>query len=270
MSMGPEDPRVKDRMSRIKHKVLVLSGKGGVGKSTVSVNLAAALAAAGRKVGLLDIDVHGPSIPKLLGIEGAPIEGTESSIKPLALGDNLRVMSIGLLLRKSDDAVIWRGPMKFNVIRQFLSDVEWGELDYLIIDSPPGTGDEPLTIAQLVLNPDGAVIVTTPQDVALTDVRKCISFCRHLSIPIIGIVENMSGFVCAHCGKRTDIFKSGGGEALAKEAGVPFLGRVPIDPGIVGASDEGKPYVLSAPATEAGRVFASIAAPLLRLEEKHE
>ena len=266
--MPKDDEKVEKRLSMIEHKVLVLSGKGGVGKSTVAVNLAVALAAAGKKVGLLDVDIHGPSVPKLLGVENFPLHGTEESLHPLEIGDNLRVMSIGFLLRDSDDAVIWRGPMKFGAIKQFLGDVEWGELDYLIVDSPPGTGDEPLTIAQLINDADGAVIVTTPQDVALIDVRKCISFCRQLSMPVIGVVENMSGFLCPHCGERTEIFKSGGGRVMAEDMGVPFLGSIPIDPSIVSSSDEGKPYVVNAPETEAGRIFAALAAPILRLGEK--
>jgi len=263
--MPKDDEKIKKRLAMIRHKVLVLSGKGGVGKSTVAVNLAVALAAAGKKVGLLDIDIHGPSVPKLLGVEGFPLHGTEEALHPLEIGDNLRVMSIGFLLKDSDDAVIWRGPMKFNAIKQFLGDVEWGELDYLVVDSPPGTGDEPLTIAQLVGNADGAVIVTTPQDVAVIDVRKCISFCRQLSLPVIGVIENMSGFRCPHCGKTTEIFKSGGGKKMAEDMGVPFLGSIPIEPSIVSSSDEGKPHVINAPNTESGRVFAALAAPLLRL-----
>ena len=261
-----DDEKITKRLAMIRHKVLVLSGKGGVGKSTVAVNLAVALAAAGKKVGLLDVDIHGPSVPKLLGVEGFPLHGTEESLHPLEIGDNLRVMSIGFLLRENDDAVIWRGPMKFGAIKQFLGDVEWGELDYLIVDSPPGTGDEPLTIAQLIRDADGAVIVTTPQDVALIDVRKCISFCRQLSLPVIGVVENMSGFYCPHCGEKTEIFKGGGGKSMADDMGVPFLGSIPIDPSIVSSSDEGKPYVVNAPETEAGKIFAALAAPILRLE----
>ena len=266
--MPKDDDKIKKRLAMIKHKVLVLSGKGGVGKSTVAVNLAVALAAAGKKVGLLDVDIHGPSVPKLLGVEGFPLHGTEEALHPLEIGDNLRVMSIGFLLRESDDAVIWRGPMKFSAIKQFLGDVEWGELDYLVVDSPPGTGDEPLTIAQLINDADGAVIVTTPQDVALIDVRKCISFCRQMSLPVIGVVENMSGFKCPHCGEKTEIFKGGGGKSMAEDMGVPFLASVPIDPSIVASSDEGKPHVINAPETEAGRIFAALAAPILRLGER--
>lgn len=266
--MPKDEEKIKERLGRIKHKVLVLSGKGGVGKSTVAVNLAVALAGAGKKVGLLDIDIHGPSVPKLLGVQGFPIHGTQDAISPVEIGDNLRVMSIGFLLKDSDDAVIWRGPMKFGVIKQFLGEVEWGELDYLVVDSPPGTGDEPLTIAQLIDDADGAVIVTTPQDVALIDVRKCINFCRQLSLPVIGVVENMSGFSCPHCGERTEIFKSGGGRVMAEDMGVPFLGQVPVDPRIVSASDDGEPYIVKFPETEAGKIFASLAAPILRLSGK--
>jgi Mrp family chromosome partitioning ATPase/predicted Fe-Mo cluster-binding NifX family protein len=258
--------KLDERLSRIKHKILVLSGKGGVGKSTIAVNLAVALATAGRKVGLLDVDIHGPSVPKMLGIENMPLHGTGKAISPLEVGDNLRVMSIGLLLRNTDDAVIWRGPMKMGVIKQFLSDVEWGELDFLIIDSPPGTGDEPLSVAQLVPDADGAVIVTTPQTVALIDVRKCVTFCRQLGLPVIGVVENMSGFVCPHCGERTELFKSGGGGKMADDMDIPFLGAVPFDPSVVYAADDGQPFVLKHPETETGKLFASLAAPLLALK----
>lgn len=266
MSALPQDEKVNERMATVEHKVLVLSGKGGVGKSTVAVNIAVTLATAGKKVGLLDVDVHGPSVPNLLGVAGMPLHGTEEMVHPLEVGENLKLMSIGFLLRNSDDAVIWRGPMKFNVIKQFLGDVDWGDLDFLIIDSPPGTGDEPLSVVQLVGNADGAVVVTTPQDLALIDVRKCITFCRQLKLPVLGVVENMSGFVCPKCGERTDIFKAGGGEEMARDMGVPFLGRVPIDPGIVSASDEGRPYAVNFPTTESGKVFASVAAPILALD----
>jgi len=259
--------KLKKRMEKVSHKVLVLSGKGGVGKSTVAVNLAVALAAAGKKVGLMDVDIHGPSVPAMLGIEKMQLHGTEDSICPFALGDNLKVMSIGLLLRDSDDAVIWRGPMKMGVIRQFLSDVEWGDLDYLVIDSPPGTGDEPLSVAQLIPDADGAVIVTTPQTVALNDVRRCITFCRQLNLRVLGVVENMSGFICPHCGERTEIFTSGGGEKMAGSMGVPFLGRVPLDPAVVTSGDSGEPFVASMASTGTGRIFSSLAEPLLALDE---
>lgn len=263
-----DQEKLNKRLSKIKHKILVLSGKGGVGKSTIAVNLAVALAAAGKKVGLLDVDIHGPSVPKMLGIENMSLQGSGESINPLEVGDNLRVMSIGFLLRSADDAVIWRGPMKMGVIKQFLSDVEWGELDYLVIDSPPGTGDEPLSVAQLVPDADGAVVVTTPQNIALIDVRKCITFCRQLKLPVIGVVENMSGFVCPHCGERTELFKSGGGEEMAKDMNVPYLGAVPFDPAVVHAADLGEPYVLKHPESETGKIFAALAAPMLALKKR--
>ena len=246
------------RLCRIKHKVLVLSGKGGVGKSTVAANLAAALAASGARVGLLDVDIHGPSVPRLLSLRGMPAAGNGESIIPVSAGDGLKVMSIGFLLRNEDDAVIWRGPMKMGVIRQFLKDVEWGDLDYLIIDSPPGTGDEPLSVCQLIENATGAIVVTTPQDVAVADVRKSISFCRQLDLPVLGVVENMSGFVCPKCGEVTEVFKSGGGERMALDMAVPFLGRVPLDPAVVAGGDAGRPFAAQEEGGETAKAFAEI------------
>jgi ATP-binding protein involved in chromosome partitioning len=203
---------IQNTMGRIRHKIIVMSGKGGVGKSTVATNIAVALASKGQKVGLMDVDIHGPSIPKMLGLDGHMLKGSETGLAPIPYNDNLGVMSIGFILKSQDDAVIWRAPLKHKLIRDFLTDVQWGNLDYLIIDSPPGTGDEPLSVAQLLEDADGAVIVTTPQDVALIDVRKAITFCRQVKIPVLGVVENMSGFVCPHCGKPSNIFKVGGGE----------------------------------------------------------
>jgi ATP-binding protein involved in chromosome partitioning len=268
-SQFPSGENLTQRMSRVKNKILVLSGKGGVGKSTVAVNIGVALALAGMRVGLLDIDVHGPSIPKLLNLEGKRIDATDSGIVPTGFGDNLKVMSIGFLLQERNEPVIWRGPMKYGVIKQFLQDVVWGELDYLVVDSPPGTGDEPLSVAQLLVENGGgvqAVIVTTPQELALSDVRKSINFCRTLHIPILGVVENMSGFVCPHCGKTSDIFKTGGGEQMAREMAVPFLGRVPIDPQVVEASDEGKPYMYHYARTETAKAFGRVIRPILEME----
>jgi len=237
-----EKEALRGNLARIAHTIIVLSGKGGVGKSTVAVNLAFSLAEKKKRTGLLDIDIHGPSVPKLLGLEAQRLDATdEGKILPIEYGGFLRVISIGFMLRQPDDAVIWRGPLKYGVIKQFLKDVAWGDLDYLVIDSPPGTGDEPLSVCQLVENPDGAVIVTTPQDVSLIDVRKSISFCRQLGITVLGVVENMSGFICPHCGRETAIFKRGGGEAMARDTGVPFLGRIPLDPGIAEGGDAGKP-----------------------------
>jgi len=236
--------QIEQRLCSIKNKVIVMSGKGGVGKSTTAVNLALALAKEGKKVGLLDVDIHGPSVPKMLGAENIRPRGNENSMLPIDC-HGLKVMSIGFLLPKQSDAVIWRGPMKTKVIQQFIRDVEWGELDYLVVDCPPGTGDEPLSILQLLGKNTRAVIVTTPQEVAVIDVQKSITFCRQLDLPVIGVIENMSGFVCPHCGEVADIFKSGGGERMAKEMEVPFLGKIPVDPAMVEAGDSGVPYVVA-------------------------
>ncbi len=261
-----EQAQIRRRMAQIKCKILVLSGKGGVGKSTVAVNLALSLALAGKRTGLLDIDIHGPSVPKILNLEGKMVGGMPDAILPVELGEHLKVMSIGFLLSSATDAVIWRGPRKYHMIKQFLKDVEWGELDFLIIDSPPGTGDEPLAIIQLLEKADGAVVVTTPQEVALSDVRRGITFCRSLDLPVLGVLENMSGFVCPTCGQRTDIFKSGGGENMATAMTVPFLGRIPIDPQIVDACDSGQPYLETYRESQAAAAFN---AAVTRLIEAH-
>jgi ATP-binding protein involved in chromosome partitioning len=253
-----ERQQLESRLCRIQHKILVLSGKGGVGKSTVAANLAVSLARAGQKVGLLDIDVHGPSIPRLLGLEGHQVLGAEEGMVPVKMNDNLAVMSIGFLVGNEKTPVIWRGPMKYGVIQQFLKDVVWKDLDYLVVDSPPGTGDEPLSVAQLVGSGAAAIIVTTPQDVAVADVRRCVSFCNTLSVRVIGIIENMSGYVCPRCGESIDIFKTGGGEALAQEMQVPFLGKIPIDPQIVVSGDAGTPFAGRDVATPADAAFAKI------------
>ena len=270
---GPERQRQRQalqaRLSHIRHKVMVLSGKGGVGKSTVAVNIARALAEAGRRVGLLDVDVHGPSVPRMLGLEGQSVGVRDGTLLPVTVG-GLKVISLGFMLPERDAAVIWRGPMKMNVIRQFLSDVEWGDLDYLVIDSPPGTGDEPLSVAQLVEGADGAVRVTTPQAVALADVRRSINFCRQLGLPVLGVIENMSGLACPHCGEVTHVFGTGGGERMAREMGVPFLGRVPIDPKIVEACDAGTPFIQPGAEGPTARAFEQVIGPLLALDESAE
>jgi len=245
-------------MERVKNKILILSGKGGVGKSTVAVNLATSLATNGYSVGLLDVDIHGPSIPKMLGIENENLSYVQDKIQPVIASPNLSVISMAFLLSK-DAPVIWRGPLKMKAIDQFINDVEWGELDYLIIDSPPGTGDEPLSVAQLLEKLDGAIIVTTPQDLALLDSRRAVNFVRQLEIPVIGILENMSGFICPHCGKRIDLFKVGGGERAARELGVPFLGRIPIEPQIVSSGDEGLSFIHRFGDTEAAKAFQRVA-----------
>jgi len=256
--MQSEQEQIRKRVKQIKHQILVLSGKGGVGKSTVAVNLAVSLALAGRKVGLLDIDIHGPSVPKILNLERKTVQAAGNTILPVEANENLKVISIGFLLRSSNDAVIWRGPMKYRMIKQFLKDVDWGSLDFLIVDSPPGTGDEPLSVVQLLENADGAIIVTTPQEVALSDVRKCITFCGQLNLPVLGVLENMSGFVCPKCGEKTDIFKSGGGEQMASQMSVPFLGRIPIEPQIVQACDAGKPFLYHYKQSQTAKAFEKI------------
>ncbi len=242
--MEEEEAAVKASMDKIKHKIMVMSGKGGVGKTTVAANLAFALGMAGLDVGLMDADIHGPDVPKILGIEDKRPEPAGEKMYPVSVTPRLKAMSIGFLLPRPDSAIIWRGPMKMTAIRQFISDVDWGELDYMIIDLPPGTGDEPLSVAQLIKDVDGAIIVTTPQDLALLDSRKAVDFSRVLKVPVIGIIENMSGFVCPHCGTEINIFKYGGGERAATELDVPFLGRVPLDPKVVEATDAGTPFVL--------------------------
>ncbi len=260
-----QERRLRERLARIRHTVVVLSGKGGVGKSTVAANLAVALAVDGLKVGLLDADMHGPSVPRLLDLESASVYSDGRSILPAEGPHGLRVMSIAFLARERDEAVIWRGPLKMNVLRQLLADVEWGDLDFLVIDLPPGTGDEPLSICQLIPEATGAVVVTTPQELSVADVRKCITFCRRLSLPVLGVIENMSGFVCPHCGGSVDIFGEGGGQRMAEDMGVPFLGRVPIDPSIVEGSDAGRPFVAHAPESPSTRAFLAAVQPVIQL-----
>ncbi len=262
-----ERQKLESRLCRIKKKIVVLSGKGGVGKSTVSMNLAVSLSITGHTVGLLDVDIHGPSIPTMIRFKDTEIQGTDDGITPLQMG-NLKVMSIGYLLRHEDDPVIWRGPRKMGAIRQLIADVNWGDLDYLIIDSPPGTGDEPLSVMELIKDIDGAVVVTTPQEVAGADVRKSLNFCKQLSIPVIGIVENMSGFVCPKCNEVTAIFGQGGGVKLAEQFDVPFLGSIPIDPRIGIACDDGKPFIYHYSKTETAKIFKEIIDKIEETTEK--
>jgi len=239
-----EDIELKKNISNIKRKLMVISGKGGVGKTTISVNLAYALALKGYKVGLLDVDIHGPNVVKLLGIDNERLTGGgDSKINPIKLSDNLKVISTASMIENSDTPVIWRGPLKMKIINQFLRDVNWGELDYLIIDSPPGTGDEPLSVVQLIKDLSGVIVVTTPQEVAMLDSRKSIQFARQLNIPYIGIIENMSGFICPYCSKEINLFGKGGGEKAASELGIDFLGDIPIDKEIVDLSDSGKAFI---------------------------
>jgi len=251
--------RLNTRLSQIKHRILVMSGKGGVGKSTVSTNLAVTLSMDGFEVGLLDADIHGPNIPKMLGIESRQVAGSGNGMIPIEVLPGLKVMSMAFFIGNRDNPVVWRGPMKHSAISQFLGEVEWGSLDFLIVDLPPGTGDEPLSVAHLIKNVDGSIVVTTPQDVSLLDSRKAINFSRILGIPVIGIAENMSGLVCPHCHQDIPLFKIGGGEKAAKDMGVPFLGRIPIDPEMVTDCDRGMPFVMAHPNSEAVKAFKEIA-----------
>ena len=238
-----EEPKLVSNLRGIKNKLMVMSGKGGVGKSTVSANLAAALARRGKRVGLLDSDIHGPSIPTMFGITDKRPEVGEKGILPVQVADNLKVMSIGLLLDDQDSPVVWRGPAKMGAIKQFLEEVDWGVLDYLIIDLPPGTGDEPLSIVQLLGKVDGAIVVTTPQDVALTSVRKSLKFAEMLEVPVIGMVENMSGVICPHCNEEIQVFGGESVEKAAKDFNTPILATLPIEPDVSLSGDKGDVYV---------------------------
>lgn len=253
------DEAVEHALQRIKRKFLVMSGKGGVGKTSVSVNLAMALAQRGHKVGIMDVDIHGPDVPRMLGIQKEMLSvNAEQKLTPLAYSENLSAVSIESLSASKDTAIIWRGPMKHTVIRQFIADVEWGDLDYLIIDSPPGTGDEPLSVAQVISGAE-AIIVTTPQEISLADVRKSINFCKTIKMNIFGLLENMSGFQCPHCGKDVDIFGTGGGERTAKEFGLQFLGRIPFDPAMVACGDSGTCYQETHRESTVARAFEQVA-----------
>jgi Mrp family chromosome partitioning ATPase len=253
-----QDMRLRENLSRIRHTVLVMSGKGGVGKTSVAVNLSCALAHKGKKVGILDVDIHGPNVAKMLGIEHASLMVSPEGIEPVEITPHLSAISISFLLENRYDPVIWRGPLKMATIKQFLSDVHWGELEYLVVDSPPGTGDEPLSVCQLIPELSGAIIVTTPQEVALLDARRSIGFVRRLNVSVIGVVENMSGFVCPHCHQEIDIFKKGGGEEVSRQLGIPFLGRIPIDPELVDLSDHGTPFIVNREESESSRAFGRI------------
>lgn len=256
--LDEQDKKIRDKLSQIEHKIMVMSGKGGVGKSTVSINLAIGLSLQNFYVGLLDVDLHGPNVPKMLGLEGGELQKRpDGTVGPVYYSPNLKFMSVEPLLPDKDSAVMWRGPMKMSAIRQFIYDIEWGKLDYLVIDAPPGTGDEQMTVAQII--PDAyAVVVTTPQEVALLDVKKSINFCKHVGMPIIGIVENMSGMICPHCGKAIDVFKRGGGEKLSEETGIPFLGKIPVDPRIVTTGDAGKPITAMYPNSHTAEAFERV------------
>ena len=246
------------RMKQVKHKVAVISGKGGVGKSTITVNLAAAFALHGNRVGILDADIHGPSVPRLLGLTGQQVKVGPTGAFPVTATLGMKVVSIDFFLPEERTPTIWRGPLKRTAIRQLLSDIVWGELDVLFIDLPPGTGDEPLSIAQFLPNIDGVVIVTMPSELSRAVVKKAITFAQRLGMPIIGVVENMSGYICPSCGEKIGIFQSGGGKKMAEEAGVPFLGSIPLDPKIGVASDKGSPFVIEHADSPAAKAFIEI------------
>lgn len=254
-----ENPALANTLRRIKYKLFVMSGKGGVGKSSVTVNVAAALAELGLKVGILDIDLHGPSVPRLLGLADGDVSIVENElIVPLPYSKNLKVLSMDTLLQDRDQAIIWRGPKKAGAIEQLISEADWGDLDFLVIDSPPGTGDEHLTLLRLI--PDAvSIVVTTPQEIALADVRKAINFLQAMHAPVLGVVENMGGFPCPHCGGKIDLFQSDGGLKLARAYELPFLGSIPLDPEAAKAADKGKPAVLEAANLPAKSAFFALA-----------
>lgn len=253
-----EAKAIERTLGRIKYKLIVLSGKGGVGKSTVATNLAYSLAAKGNKVGIMDADITGPDIPKMMGLEGQKASATGEFLQPIIGPAGVKVMSMSFLLQSGDQAVVWRGPMKMGLIKEFFVHVDWGELDYLVVDLPPGTSDEPLSIAQYIKDCNGAIIVTTPQEVSLLDISKAVTFTRLLKLPILGLVENMSGFTCPHCQKHVDIFSEGTSEKAAKDMDVPFLGAIPIDQKVSKAGDTGTPFVSSKEETDAVKVFNAI------------
>lgn len=259
-----KDAAVKTSLQKIKHKIIVMSGKGGVGKTSTAVNLSLALAEAGHRVGIMDVDLHGPDVPRMLGIEGTPELMSNQKLSPMKYSENLSAMSIESFIPGKDDAIIWRGPMKYSAIRQFIGDVDWGALDFLVIDSPPGTGDEPLTVAQIVADAR-AIIVTTPQEVALADVRKSINFCKTVKMEIFGLIENMSGLNCPHCGEMIDLFGSGGGERTAKQTGIRFLGKIPFDPKVVACGDSGACYQKVHADTAVSRAYTDVAQKLSQL-----
>ena len=259
-----KDAAVKESLGKIKNKIIVMSGKGGVGKTNTSVNLSIALANAGHKVGIMDVDLHGPDVPRMLGIQGTPELTLNNKLSPLKYSENLKAISIESFIPGKDDAIIWRGPLKYAAIRQFIGDVDWGELDFLVIDSPPGTGDEPLTVAQIISDAK-AIIVTTPQEIALADVRKSINFCKTLKMEIFGLIENMSSLSCPHCGQMINLFGSGGGERTARETGIRFLGNIPFDPKFVACGDLGVCYQDENTESPVTKAFVSVAEEVSKL-----
>ncbi len=262
-----EQELIKLRMGKIKHKIAIISGKGGVGKSLVTVNLAALLAKDGRegKVAIFDADLTGPCVPKMMGLKDEKLMAGPPGIFPAVGAEGVKVISMALFLPSEDSPVIWRGPLKMGAIRQFLGEVAWGPLDYLLVDLPPGTGDESLSVLQLLPEMDGVVIVTIPSEVSQSVVKKAITFARKMGVPIFGVVENMSGMICPHCGETIEVFSKGGGERVAKEMDVEFLGSIPLDPRISADSDEGTPFILRHPDSPASKEFMRI---VEKIEEK--
>ena len=259
-----QDTAVNESLGKIKNKILVMSGKGGVGKTSTSVNLSIALADKGYNVGIMDVDLHGPDVPRMLGLEGTPQVNENKKLNPISYSKTLRAISIESFTPNKDDAIIWRGPLKFSAIKQFIGDVDWGNLDFLIIDAPPGTGDEPLTVAQTISDAK-AIIVTTPQEIALADVRKSINFCKTVKMEIFGLIENMSGFSCPHCGEMIELFGTGGGEKTAIQMGVRFLGRIPFDPKMVACGDSGVCYQESHSDSAVTKAFTDVAETMSKL-----
>ncbi|MFH1976860.1 MAG: Mrp/NBP35 family ATP-binding protein [Pseudomonadota bacterium] len=264
MKKDAQDSSVEESLKKIKRKFIVMSGKGGVGKTSTSVNLAIALSNKGFKVGLMDVDLHGPDVPRMLGLNGTIDLSKNHKLAPMKYSDRLSAVSIEALTPNKDDAIIWRGPIKYSAIKQFIGDVDWGELDFLIIDCPPGTGDEPLTVAQTIKDAR-AIIVTTPQEVSLADVRKSISFCKIVKMEIFGLIENMSGFICPHCNKTIDLFGIGGGEKTARETGIEFLGKIPFDQKVVSCGDAGLSLIDKHPDSPVAMAFDGIADKMAKL-----
>ena len=260
IAFDEEAVKRKARMNKIKHKIAVISGKGGVGKSTITVNLAMAFAMHGyaNQIGILDADITGPCIPKIIGLHGKKLQVGPPGIFPAIGPLGTKVVSMAFLLPSDEVPVIWRGPLKGRAISQFLSDIVWGELEFLFIDLPPGTGDEPLSVMQLIPELDGVVIVTLPSEVSQIVVKKAVTFARQLNIPIIGIIENMSGFVCPKCGEKTDVFNIGGGTKIAEDLSVPFLGNIPIEPEVCRDSDKGIPFIIEHKHSPATKAFMEI------------
>lgn len=257
---------IKENLKDIKNITMVMSGKGGVGKSTIAANLGIALSQKNLKVGLLDIDIHGPNLPKILGVDKKRMSSMDNKIEPVKIDENLKMASMAFLLENESQAIIWRGPLKMKIINQFLGDTTWDSPDWLVVDAPPGTGDEPLSLAQMV-PATSAIIVTTPQELSILDVRKSVTFAEKLNLRILGIIENMSGFVCPECGARIDLFKEGGGEKVAEELGIDFLGRIPVDPEIVKSSDEGEFFVKNHPESKASIAINEIVEKIITKTE---